>query len=170
MKGSPDNRCTQCSGELFQFTSNARPVRGETLPKVCRRCGQIFVDGRVIQLPTEIQQHAAGVADMAAKKAEAAARQLIDDVQANPNVRIDRYMANLYKDGFLDGVLRALTYAQHHAKQGRLVRLLAIWDNSNVIVEANKTVVEMTPEDYHEFVDLLEMNHGARPENEHPSG
>ena len=97
-------------------------VRAES-PSVCRNCGLITVDGKVVSLPEELEKAARGMAlaqDEATKKSRA-------ELEDCPDDRVEQYMAKFFKVAYLEGFFRALAFFRHENKGGRMVRLRELW-------------------------------------------
>lgn len=139
-----------CGGALFQFEPGPHGAKGVALPVVCRRCGRITIDGKELELPIGFKSKMAGAAEEAAKHASRVRHELTED----PNGRIESYFSRVYQAGYMHGFFLALAYFKHQQKEGRLVRLRALWKNLRGAVsqEMHKQVDEF---------DLL-INMGAK--------
>jgi hypothetical protein len=166
--------CPSCGGDLYQFQAGAgvRAVPDAELPTACRRCGQIALAGKPFVFPDGFQERVASLVDDLAKQEASQARK---DILADPQARIDAYFGRVYKRGYFDGFMRALAYFQHHAKEGRLVRLRRVWGGFKRSPSPGGIVVEMTKSEYTEFDQLLhlgvvEVPHVEGSQNQHPAG
>lgn len=163
--------CGRCgSARLYQFEA-AREVKSKPtdLPLVCRDCGLITVGGRAIDFPPELEEQAKSLAAASAEAGVAAAEELV----ADPGQRLEGFLAGLYRKGYLDGFFRALLFFRHNAKEGRLVRLRAIWKTAFRITETSDgspVVIYMRPVEYAEFNKLLTLSvgdrHGSRAQDQ----
>jgi len=127
--------CIRCGSErLFQFQADAlaskRAVPEADLPLVCRSCGQISVNGVALQFPEAFEAHAKDMAEAA----EIAAQQARIEIVADPDARIERYFAKVYRESYLDGFLRCLAFYRHNAKEGKLKRLRELWQTIQTTV------------------------------------
>lgn len=116
-----------CGGELYQFTAPERvKVPAAQLPAVCRSCGQITLSGRPVPLPAAMEEEAGKMASLAQ---EVSARET-EALLADPEARVQKYFENVYTDGYMSGFFRALAFYQHQGKEGRLVRMRELWEQS----------------------------------------
>jgi hypothetical protein len=160
--------CPSCGGELYQFQAGlgVKAVPAEELPTACRRCGQIALAGKPFVFPEGFQERVAALVDDLAKQESSEARK---SILTDPQTRIDAYFNRVYKRGYFDGFMRALAYFQHHAKEGRLVRLRKLWSRFKRSPSAGGIVVEMTKAEYTEFDQLLHLGVVEVPHVEGPS-
>jgi len=85
------------------------------------------------------------------------------ELEQDPGTRIEKWFSVVYQRGYLHGFFRALAYFQHHAKEGRLVRLRELWDEAQCCNGAgNDPVVMFDPEAYNEFEQLLRLSFGVK--------
>jgi len=176
--------CPRCgSDRRFAFEANREGSRGTVaagLPVVCRACGQITVNDQPVSFPVEFEQQAKGLAEAA----DAAGQEALHALQVDPNIAIPAYFARVYRKAYLDGFFRAMGYALHHAKEGRLRRLRELWEAVGVSPGRNpmlpdgqreRMLVDMSQPAYDEFVALLRFGvtpaeqDVARPTNESPA-
>jgi hypothetical protein len=147
----------ECGGEIYQFDSGHPKVSGN-FPGACRRCGAVWINGERVNLGPAMEKAMASAADEAAsngKMAEYALTHL-------PEERIDAWFQKVYHTGYTHGFFRALAYFQHHAKEGRLIRLRKLWEDG---IQASSTIPPngerrghlMYLPAYTEFCQLLAM-------------
>jgi hypothetical protein len=155
-------KCSRCeSDRLFQFeanpTTSKRAVNPSHFPLVCRSCGQISIDGVPLQFPQALEDQAKDLAEAAAKVGKEAVVELATD----PNARVEKYFAKVYREAYLDGFLRAVAFYQHNVKEGKLKRLRELW--SRMIKDRGKeegarpetTVLLIFNDIYDEFDQLM---------------
>ena len=155
--------CAACGGDLFQFEppSSIKGIDSTALPAACRRCGQISVSGKPLRFPPAFQQKVAGIAEEAARQGQVAQRELI----ADPNLRVEKYFAEVYRTGFLHGFTRALAWFTHYGKEGRLTRLRRLWSSAEKNEISPLVEIRMQPTEFDEFNQLLAMSALAREEH-----
>jgi len=149
--------CLKCGGPLFQFEAPASVpgIEKSELPTACRRCGEIAIGGKPIPFPESFQGQVADIAEAASKEAASARAAIVSD----PNIRVERYFANVYRSGFMHGFFRALGYFQHHGKEGRLKRLREIWNvATHADADDSGVMISMPATMYSEFKQLLELS------------
>lgn len=168
--------CGRCgSDRLYQFEASKKVEPSAPLPLVCRQCGQITVGGAVVHLPETMEQQAVSLAD-AALVAGKETRLSLEDTDPK-ELRIEKYFANVYQQAYLDGFFRCLAFYQHQAKEGRLKRLRALWnDFSKTGLRQGKAVqLEVDRVSYNEFEQLIcyspvpEKPNAQSVTNEHPT-
>ncbi len=163
--------CPRCkSNRSFQFESTQGGVVPEQLPLVCRDCGLISIGGTAVLFPKELEQQAKTLANLAVEAGQAAK----DDLLADPEQRIEAYLANVYRRGYLEGFWRALLFWRHEGKEGRLRRVRELWREHRPFAHlagAPRIAIEMPQAAYDELRQLLELgdHHAPRPANERPS-
>lgn len=171
--------CVKCGSEwLFQFvvSQTPSPPAAEDLPLVCQACGVIMISGKVIDLPEVLARPIRELAEQAKGWGKKAREDLEEMARADPDARVEGYMANYYKTAYHEGFFRALMFFQHIAKEGRLRRLRALWRGGIVASQLGedhpdrpeRKGVLMNVEAYTEFEQLL--NPSAVPgESDAPS-
>lgn len=125
--------CSRCSSsDLYQFeTSPSVDVSASPLPLVCRGCGLISVGGEVVSLPPEIEEQAMSLARKSADVGKATREAL----ESDKDIRIEKYFESVYRQAYLDGFFRSVSFYQHIAKEGRLGRIRILW--SEFFLESN---------------------------------
>ncbi len=122
-------------------------------------CGRIYLRGREVPLPEAIRKALLEATAEAAKSGKEARESL----EVDSGQRIERWFSVVYHRGYLHGFFRALAYFQHHAKEGRLVRLRHLWDEGVHCTDDDVNhVVMFTPEEYNEFEQLLRLSFGVK--------
>lgn len=178
--------CERCkSSRVFVFTADkAARAKPEDLPVVCRDCGLIMIGGVATSFPPDFEAQAKSMAEAAAAAGEEAVAELAD-----PNQPVKTYFQRVYRTAYLDGFWRALLFARHEAKEGRVRRLRELWKSFYVTehedrdevssIETGGTVlkrryvfINVDPTAYDEFHQLLQLGAGepdvARPSIESP--
>jgi len=148
--------CTRCgSDRLFQFQANPvaskRAVNPGLFPLVCRSCGQITVNGEPLVVPESFEKQAQDLAEAAAE----AGKQAVDELAADPNARVEKYFAKVYRDAYLDGFVRCLVFYQHNAKEGKLKRLRELWQVIGRRSSARAVLSAEAAEAFDEFNQLM---------------
>lgn len=152
--------CDVCGGEFLRFQPppGVRGVDRTLLPSICRRCGRVFVDGKVVPLSFEASAKIGQVANEAHRHGKEARAKLLSD----PDARIEKYFDQVYRAAFVHGFTRAAAYFSQFPKEGRLRRLRAIWDRARTSYSSLEAVVRMDLEAFQEFCQLLLMPTAAR--------
>jgi hypothetical protein len=152
--------CGRCgSDRLFQFEADPRAskraVNPSSFPLVCRNCGLITVNGVALEFPAAFEAQAKDLAESAAMAGEAA----VVELAADPNTRVEKYFARVYRDAYLDGFLRCLAFYQHNAKEGKLKRLRELWRGVDKEVSKSPGIhlawITMSREVFEEFDQLM---------------
>jgi len=120
-------------------------------------------------MPKEISDAMLSLAD-GAKPAAALAKEGMEEGD-----RVEHWFGSVYRSGYVHGFFRAMAYAKHHAKEGRLFRLRKLWHQTTPSEEglyafpaseadrAKKVaVVRMPIEVYNEIEALLELRFGVK--------
>ena len=140
--------CARCSSErLFMFEAGSR-IRKDApviLPVICRDCGQIMVDGIAVSVPSGFSAATRSLKQTAARVGADVRKQLEKD----PDLRVEKYFAKVYETAYLEGFMRATAYHQHHAKEGRLVRLRELWEDVHVVASSREFCEEGEPAEEH---------------------
>jgi hypothetical protein len=163
--------CARCGSQrLFQFEASKSAVVPETLPLVCRDCGQISIGGTAVHFPPAMEQHAKDLAELAGVAGKEAKEELL----ADPDQRIEIYFANVYRRAYLEGFWRALLFWRHNGKEGRLRRVRELWGDHRPMAQLAESVriaIDLPKTAYDELRQLLELgdHHAPRPANERPS-
>lgn len=158
--------CPECGGDLHFFEPQAaqRSVDPASLPSACRQCHGIFLHGARLVLPAEFEKKAVSLAIQADKAAKATRAEM----EADPALRVERYLSETYRTAYMTGFFRAMAYFQHQAKGGRLIRLSRLWASFKKWRHASSQMVEISVTDYHEFDKLLQVR--TTRENGHGEG
>ena len=155
------DHCQRCSSErLYQFQSDGPADAAVHLPQVCRACGAIHVEGKVLELGA-----AAKVLEPRSKElansAAAAGGKALDELEKDPGQDIEAYFARHYAGAYLEGFLRAYAFCRHEAKEGRLKRLRELWQRGHQKDPFGSVgyviIVSMNPEVYAEIDQLLSI-------------
>lgn len=155
--------CPKCGSDAtFQFEvgQTPSPPATEDLPLVCRQCGAIAVAGEVVDLPEVLAKPIRELADGARAWGKKAREELEELAKADPDTRIEAYMANFYRAAYMDGFWRALAFFRHNAKDGRLKRLRELWSEGSPWPVPPRLVSGMmwSDEAYTEFDQLLNLS------------
>lgn len=159
--------CSKCGSEnTFQFEASPPPRKlpgPAELPLVCRDCGQIVIDGKPVDLPEVLAKPIRELAENARAWGKKSREELEQLATADPEYRIEAYMAKFYKAAYLDGFFRALAFFQHNVKEGRLVRMRKLWPKigdppEHVNKERGEVVLVADLAAYNEFEQLLLLN------------
>lgn len=163
--------CSRCdSARLFQFEASKGAVPVAALPLVCRDCGLITVGGQAISFPPEFEQQAKDLAEAAAEVGKEETEALL----AAPDQRIEGFVANVYRRGYLDGFWRSLLFWRHNGKEGRLRRVRELWNQHAPLAQVAgslRLAIDLPKAAYDELRQLLELgeHHGPRSANVRPS-
>lgn len=158
--------CPRCKSEdlfCFEVGQTPSPPDPESLPVVCRACGAIMVSGEAIDLPEVLAKPIRDLAESSAAYGKKAREELEELAQADPEARIEGYMANFYRAAYLDGFFRALLFLRHNAREGRVIRLRKLWEKGKKIGGSTESdgMLDgmMWPRDaYTEFEQLLHLS------------
>jgi len=98
----------------------------------------------------------------AAELAGKEARKELEDEDPKA-MRIEKYFANVYERGYLDGFFRCLAFYQHHAKEGRIRRMRELWSEAVEVADRRPGKhdlrgVLLPVEAYTEFEKLLTLS------------
>jgi len=148
----------ECGGELYRFEPGTPRKGDHHYPEACRRCGTVWLDGKKVNLPEKMKAAMAEAAEAAANSGIEAREALT----ADPDQRISDWFSRVYYRGYMHGFFRALAYFQHHAKEGRLIRLRKLWEDGAMASSLIPGSVElrghlMRLPAYTEFCQLLAM-------------
>ena len=127
-------KCPLCRSEdVFQFESSVSIGAHEPgLPMYCRHCEDVSVGGIHVPLPDTLTDPIKELAEAALGSGVESAALLKEMATADPDLRIERYMANHYRAAYLDGFFRALVFFRHNAREGRLYRVRKIWERFRI--------------------------------------
>lgn len=111
----------------------------------------------------------------AAEEAERAGVEAHEGLIGDPERRVVSWFSRVYRRGYMHGFFRALAYATHHAKEGRLRRIRSLWDEASHRTEERYAfpvdaetaaervhLVALTPKAYNEITQLLNLRSGVR--------
>lgn len=166
---TPAYPCPDCGGTLYFFEPQpqVRVVKSEELPSACQQCQGIFLGQVRLQLPANFEKKAVNLAI----QADAAAKDATAKMKLDPELRVERYIGQVFKSAYMTGFFRAMAFYQHQAKEGRLVRLTRLWAGfkkfppSPQWPQKNPVVmVEISEADYHEFDLLLRVKESSHVE------
>lgn len=161
--------CAACGGEVYQFHPGPG-VRATAagLPQICRRCGELRVDGHVVVMPTGFNDKMASMAEEASRTAAEETRNLTAETTLTGDARIGAYFERVYKAGYINGFFRAVAYWTSIIKEGRVNRLRQLWRSFKKDASGGSSafVVTMDGDLYTEFDRLLELGAQA-PESAH---
>ncbi|MBW1832883.1 MAG: hypothetical protein JRJ10_14515 [Deltaproteobacteria bacterium] len=120
----------------------------------------ITIGGEAVTLPPELEQQAVTLAEAASVEAGAAVAELEDDPGLTEKERLEGYMSNFYSKAYLDGFFRALSFARHQGKEGRIRRLRDLWSAARVDNPhgSSDVVVRIDGDAYTEFDQLLNLS------------
>lgn len=168
---SVPSRCTTCDGPLFHFEppNAVKPFGIDRLPTVCRRCGQICIEGQPVR---KTVSPSLPVPEQAARSGRVVREQLLTD----PEAGVEKYFAGVYRSAYLEGFVRALAHFTHSSKEGRLARLRRLWAPAEIDDRSTFVEIRMTHHEFREFKYLLEMTvssqgaHAQDPSNADAAG
>ena len=157
--------CSRCSSEdLYQFEASPKvKVTAAPLPLVCRGCGLISIGGEPVNLPEELERQALSLAEAAT----VAGRKTREELEQDKDVRIEKYFESVYRQAYLDGFFRSVSFYQHFAKEGRLGRVRLLWEKFDIKYDKGRRVVSLKASArVYDEVDSL-LNFGHDPEKLH---
>jgi hypothetical protein len=119
--------CPDCGMQAIPlYDENDKRITN--LPSYCDHCEVLWVDGE----KTDISEEAKKQFKLVAEQAKQASLEVKEELQKNPEERIQKYFERVFHWAFAEGFVRAFAYFKYKAQTGRFKRIKELWEKGSV--------------------------------------